>query len=148
MTARARRGIAAAALLLLAAGCRRPSDPVQATLDEAFHAVEKRDPSAVAALLTEDFSAADGSRRSDVEVILRRYLAAYSKLSVEPRALTIERGEGAALARFEARLSGTPVQFGGLGALLPRESAYRFEVRLVPQGDRWRIAWASWTPLD
>ena len=148
VTAFARLRIAVGLLVMLAAACRRPSDPVRAALDEAVHAAEKRNASAVAALLTDDFAAADGSNRQDLESLLRRTFAAYSKLSVETRALTVERGEGAALARFEAHLSGTPVQFGGLSALLPRESAYRLEVRLVPEGDRWKIAWASWTPLD
>ena len=62
--------------------------------------------------------------------------------------MKIERSEGAALARFQAKLSGEPRKLGGLAGILPRSSTLRFEVRLVPDGGRWKIAWASWNQLS
>ncbi len=60
--------------------------------------------------------------------------------------VTIERAEGAARVRFRAELSGQPRQASGLAGLLPSSETYRFDVRLVPDGSRWKVAWASWEP--
>ena len=143
----------AAAILLavavaLAAGCGSDGDPVARTLDDLFRAAEKRDASAVAGLLTADFQGADGTNRAGAEALARRYFAAYRELSVRVSGLAVDRGADAALARFQVRLSGTPSGAGGLAGLIPRDSSYRFEARLVPEGKRWKIAWASWAPLD
>ena len=88
---------------------------------------------------------ADGSRRSDAEATIRRLFAGYEKLDVTLRDVQIERSEGAAIARFRVDLSGKPRAVGGLEGILPRTSSYRFELRLVPSGDRWLVAWASWS---
>ena len=143
----------ASVLLFLAAlaasgGCRRPGDPVSGTLDDLFRAAENRDASAVAGLLTADFQGPDGTNRDGAEALARRYFAAYRKLSLQVSVLVIERGTEAALARFRVRLTGTPSGVGGLAGLIPNESSYRFEARLVPDGNRWKIAWASWAPAD
>ena len=60
--------------------------------------------------------------------------------------LEIERAPEAARARFRAELSGQPAKLGGLDGFLPSSSRYDFDVRLVPDGGRWKVAWASWQP--
>ena len=75
---------------------------------------------------------------------MRRYFAAYEILDVKMKDLTIERAPEAARARFRAELSGQPRKIGGLDGLLPSASTYNFDVRLVPDGKRWKVAWASW----
>jgi len=139
-------GAIAVALALLAAACGEKGDPVRRAIDEIVAAAERRDAGAIVERLAPDFQAADGSGRADAETTLRRYLAAYERLSVRISDLTIERAAGAARARFRADLSGTPRQIGGLEGLIPRSSAYRFDLRLAPAADggRWLVAWASW----
>jgi len=108
-------------------------------------AARSRDASAFFDRVTADFQGAEGMSHAEAEATLRRYFAAYEILDVSLSDVTIERTEGAALARFTARLSGQPRKIGGLDALLPSASAYRFEVRFVPDGKRWKAAWAIWS---
>lgn len=128
--------------------CGEKGDPVRQTLDQVVAAAQERDAEAVAQHLAPDFQAADGSGRADAQATLRRYLAAYEQLSVRLSDVTIERGPSAARVTFRADVSGTPRKIGGLEGFLPRSSAYRFELRLVPEGERWKIAWASWEPAQ
>lgn len=131
------------------AACGPATDPVRQTIDGIIHGAEERQTAAILERLAADFQGADGSGRADAEATLRRYLAAYEKLDVRVSDLTIERAEGAARARFRADLSGSPRRIGGLGGLLPRASAYRFDLRLVPgEGGRWLVAWAAWEPAS
>ncbi|MDQ5872477.1 MAG: hypothetical protein M3547_09780 [Acidobacteriota bacterium] len=146
-------GRIAAALVLagvaLAAGCGPPSDPVRQTIDGIVGGAQDRDAKAIMERLAPDFQAADGSGRVDAEATLRRYLAAYESLDVRISDLTVERAAGAARARFRADLSGSPRRIGGLDGLVPRSSAYRFDLRLVPaEGGRWLVTWASWEPAS
>jgi hypothetical protein len=95
--------------------------------------------------LAPDFQAADGSGRADAEAMLRRYLAAYERLNVKISDLTMERGAGAARARFRADLSGKPRQISGLDGWLPRTASYRFDLRLsLDSGGRWLVTSAGW----
>jgi hypothetical protein len=132
--------------LVAAGACGEKGDPARRTIDEIVAAAEKRDAGAIVERLAPDFQAADGSGRADAETTLRRYLAAYERLSIRISDLTIERAAGAARARFRADLSGTPRQIGGLEGLIPRSSAYRFDLRLAPAADggRWLVSWATW----
>ncbi|MEO8349501.1 MAG: hypothetical protein ABI610_11355 [Acidobacteriota bacterium] len=137
------------AFLALAAGCGPATDPVQQTIDGIVEGAQDRDSNAIAERLAPDFQAADGSGRVDAEATLRRYLAAYESLDVRISDLTVERAAGAARARFRADLSGSPRKIGGLDGLLPRSSAYRFDLRLAPaDGGRWLVTWASWEPAS
>jgi hypothetical protein len=145
----ARLAAALFAVLALAAGCGPASDPVRQTIDGIVEGAQERDARAIVERLSPDFQAADGSGRSDAEVTLSRYLAAYEKLGVRISDLKVERAAGAARARFRADLSGSPRRIGGLDGLLPRSSAYRFDLRLVPtEGGRWLVTWASWEPAS
>jgi hypothetical protein len=143
---------ALAALLVSLASCRPSGDPVRASLDAVASAAHARDAGELMDNVAADFQAADGSRRADAESTLKTYFAAYEILDVTLSDVTIERSEsGPALARFTARLSGQPRKiggFGGLAGLVPSSSTWKFEARLVPDGRRWKIAWASWSPVS
>jgi hypothetical protein len=139
---------AALAAALLAAACGKREDPARETLDRIVKAADARDAAAVARELSDDYRDAFGSGRADVESTLRGYFAAYEILDVRLSDVVIERAEGAARARFRAALSGQPRAASGLAGLLPSSSAYRFDVRLVPDGSRWKVEWASWEPAE
>ncbi len=124
--------------------CGSEGDPVRASLDRMVRAAHNRDAESFAENLTADFAAADGMTRADAIATLKRYFTAYAILDVSLRDVTIGRAERAARARFEAQLSGQPLKIGGLDGLLPRSSRWKFELRLVPDGSRWKVAWASW----
>lgn len=129
-----------------APGCGEKGDPVKASLDRIVRAVHERDAGSFMDNVAADFTAAEGTTRPEALEMVRRYFAAYAILDVTLRDLTIERAENAARARFTAQLQGQPQKFGGLDAILPRTSSWKFELRLVPDGSRWKIAWASWEP--
>ena len=133
-----------AGLLLLAAGCGEKEDPVRSTLARVRKAAEARDVAGVVENLTPDFRDNTGGGAGEVSEALRRYFAAYEILNVRMRDITIERAAESARARFRADLSGQPRKVGGLDGLLPSASTYNFDVRLVPDGKRWKIAWAAW----
>jgi hypothetical protein len=133
-----------ALVLLLFAACRPAKDSVVAAVDSLVEGANKRDRSAIVKRLTPDFQAADGSNFADMDQRIRQVFAGYDSLSVTLSGLTVERGNEVALARFRLDLSGAPAHFGGLEGLLPRSSRYKFELRLVPAGGQWKVAWASW----
>jgi BMFP domain-containing protein YqiC len=142
--------LAAAAVLLTAlAGCGEKGDPVRQTLDRMADGARDRDVAQVAAHLAADYRDAAGNGRSDVEQTLRGYFAAYESLDVTLREVSIERAEGAARARFRADFSGRARrEAAGIAGLLPSSASYRFDVRLTPEGSGWKVAWASWEPVE
>ena len=131
-------------LLLLASGCREKADPLRATLERIRKAAEARDAAGVLENLASDFRDDSGGGAADVSEVLRRFFAAYEILNLQMRDVTIERAEQAARARFRVELSGQPRKIGGLDGLLPSVSTWNFDVRLVPDGKRWKVAWAAW----
>ncbi len=138
-----------ASLAALLAACGEKPDPVRSLLDDIVSAAEKRDAPAIVERLAPDFQAADGTGRADAEATLRGYLAAYERLGVRVSDLKIERAAGAARMRFRADLSGSPRKVGGLEGILPRSSAYRFDLRLAPDGKgRWLVTWAGWEQVQ
>ena len=137
------------AILALGLACRgEGGDPVRQALDRVVQAADKRDAAAVVANLSETYRDAEGQAPADVSAVLRRYFAAYEILDVKISSVEIERAPEAARARFRAQLSGQPVKLGGLDSFLPSASKYDFDVRLVPEGGRWKVAWASWQPAQ
>ena len=130
------------------AGCAKKGDPIRETIDAVVKAANARDTAGVMDRVAPMFEAADGTARLDLEVRLNQYFAAYEILNVSVSDMTIERGDGAALARFRARMSGQPKAVGGLRGLLPSEAQYDFEVRLVNDGDAWKIGWAGWKQVE
>lgn len=142
-----RRLIAAAALTLLASCGREARDPVSEILNRVTRAAESRDAGAVAGHLSEGFRDGDGGSRADAADLLRRYLAAYESISLTLSDVTLERGPQAARATFKVGMSGKPRAVSGLEGLLPRASAWRFELRLELEKGSWKITWASWRRL-
>jgi len=128
----------------MSAGCGKSADPVRQTLDEVVKAACERDAQTVIDHLTSDFQDENGESRPEAEATISRYLAAYESLNVALRDVSIDRAPNAAHVSFRADLAGHPRKIAGLEGLLPRTSSYRFELRLVPEADRWKIAWASW----
>jgi hypothetical protein len=143
---KAARGAAAFVLAAALAGCGRSGDPVRDTLDRLAAAARARDAAGVAALLTDDYRDGSGGGRDDARRTLAGYFAGYEIVDVKISEVAVERSAGAARARFRADVSGQPKKASGLAGLLPSASAYRFDLRLVPDGSRWKIAWASWEP--
>jgi hypothetical protein len=133
-------------LVLALFACRERGDPVRESIEAIAKDARNRDAAAVAARLSADHRDAAGNGRSDVEQTLRGYFAAYEIVDVTLRDVAIERAEGAARARFRVDLSGQPRKGAAIGGLLPSAASYRFDVRLTPDGPRWRIAWAAWEP--
>jgi hypothetical protein len=150
MTRRRRMVLSGLALAAAAATlcCGEKGDPVKASLDRIVKAVHARNAGTFMDNIAADFSAAEGMSRAEARETLKRYFAAYAVLDVTLRDLTIDRAENAARARFTAQLQGQPHKIGGLDAILPRSSAWKFELRLVPDGSRWKVAWASWEPAE
>ena len=142
-----RRRIATAAVLTLylsfLTGCHNPGDPATETVNDLARAARDRDARGFLELVADDFQAADGSRKVDVEPMLRQFFAAWESLDVTVRDLKVERSEGAALARFRVDLSGRARKAAGLEGLLPSSSSWQFETRIAPSGSRWRVTWAS-----
>jgi hypothetical protein len=136
----------AAFLLVVFAAFCGGGDPARETLDRVAKAADARDAGAVAAELAADYRDASGSGRAEIEQTLRGYFGAYEIVQVRLSDVVIERAEGAARARFRVDISSQPRQRSGLAGLLPSSVSYRFDVRLVPDRSRWKIAWASWEP--
>lgn len=150
MTPRRRMFLSGLALAAAAAAlcCGEKGDLVKASLDRIVKAVHHRNAQAFMDNVAVDFSAAEGMTRAEALQTVQRYFAAYAILNVTLRDVTIERAENAARARFTAQLEGQPQKIGGLDGILPRSSAWKFDLRLTPDGSRWKIAWASWEPAE
>ena len=133
-------------VLLLGCACAKSGDPVRECLDALVSSAHDRDAAAFLDRVSADFQAADGSGRADAEATLKRYFAGYEILDVSIRDVTVEKGADAARVRFRADLSGQPRKLGGLDAFLPRTSSYDFDLRVAPEGGKWKVAWASWQP--
>ena len=116
---------------------RHEADPAHEAVEAIAAAAGKRDRRRDRAPRA-DFRGSDGSGRAEAEQTLRRYLAAYESLDVSLKDLSIERAPASARVRFRADLSGSPRNVGGLEGWLPRTSSYRFDLRLVPEGDSWK----------
>ena len=144
LTGRFRSVVRLCTVLAVSIACGEKGDPVRQTLDEIVKTAHARDAQAVLENLTADFRDESGQGRSETEATIRRYFAAYESLNVTLRDVAIERAPNAAHASFRAEISGRPRRIGGLEGLLPRTSTYRFDLRLVPEQGKWKIAWASW----
>ena len=134
-------------ILVCLVGCSKKSDPIRETLDAVLKAANARDTPALMAQVAPEFEAADGTSRLDLEVRLNQYFAAYEILHVTFSDVNIEKGNGAAFVRLRAQMSGQPRSVGGLSGLLPSEAKYDFEMRLVNDGEAWKLGWAAWKPV-
>lgn len=134
------------ALLALApfAACRKDGDPIRGTIDALAKAADDRDAGAAEKLLGAAYSDAEHADRTATVQTIRRYFAAYERISASFSDLAIDRKPDAARATFIASFNGTPRKFGSLDAMLPRTAKVRFEMNLVPEAGRWKVVWASW----
>jgi hypothetical protein len=126
--------------------CGQKGDPVRESLDAIVKAANARDTKALFEYVAGNFQAADGSGAADARATVGRYFAAYEILTVSIRDVQIERGQGAARVRLRAEVSGQPRRIGGLEGLFPSSAAYDFDLRLAPEGGRWKVVWAQWNP--
>jgi hypothetical protein len=137
-----------AALMVLggAVSCGPTGDPVHASLDAMVKAANARDAGALFDHVAANFEAADGSGLADAKATVGRYFAAYEILDVSIRDVRIERSESAARVRLKAQMSGQPRRIGGLEGIIPSSAAYDFDLRLVSDDGKWKVAWAQWNP--
>jgi hypothetical protein len=137
--------LAALLLATLPASCGKEADPVRATLDALAEAADDRDADAASALLATAYTDAEHADRAAALLTIRRYFAAYESISASFSDLEIERKPDAARATFTATFDGAPRKLGSLDAMLPRSAKVRFEMNLVPEEGRWKVAWAAWS---
>lgn len=136
------------ALLLFSSCARAQRDPAREVLSGVIAAAEARDAHAVMAFLSPGFRDAEGGGRAEAEEVLRRYLAAYEKLSLTLSDVVIEKGPDAAQATFKVKMSGKPRAVAGLEGLLPRTSRWSFELKLEAEKGGWKITYAAWRQLE
>jgi hypothetical protein len=135
------------ATLLLAslAACGKDADPVRATIDAFAEAASDRDADAAGELLATAYADAEHADRAAALLTIRRYFAAYERVSASFSDLTIDRKPDLARATFTATFEGAPRKLGSLDGMLPRSAKVKFEMNLVPEEGRWKVAWAGWT---
>ena len=134
------------ALLLLApSACRKEADPVRAAIAGLEAAAEDRDADAVGALLAAAYADAQHSDHAAALLTIRRYFAAYESISASFSDLVVDRKPDLARATFTASFDGSPRKLGALAEMLPRTAKVRFEMNLAPEGDGWKVVWATWS---
>lgn len=124
--------------------CRKEADPVRATIDALAEAVGDRDADAVGDLLAAAYADAEHGDRAAALLTIRRYFAAYERISPSFSDVQIDRKPDLARATFTASFDGAPRKIGSLDAMLPRTAKVKFEMNLVPQDGRWKVVWAGW----
>ena len=135
-------------MLFLATACREEKDPLRRTLDGIVKAAQERSAESVIQNLTADFRDGEGEDVAGVAATLRRCFAAYESIDVKIRDLEISRAPESARVGFVAEMSGRPRKIAGLDRFFPSAAAYRFDLRLVPEADRWKVAFAAWEKID
>jgi hypothetical protein len=134
-----------ALLFLPLAACKKESDPVRATIDALAEAASDRDADAAGDLLATAYADAEHADRAAALLTIRRYFAAYERISTSFSDLTIDRKPDLVRVTFTATFDGTPRKLGSLDAMLPRSAKVKFEMNLVPEDGKWKVAWAGWT---
>ena len=132
-------------LLLALFACRKEADPVRATSAGLESAAEDRDADAAGALLAAAYTDAEHPDRAAALSTIRRYFAAYESISASFSDLVVDRKPDLARATFTATFDGSPRKLGALAEMLPRSAKVRFEMNLVPEGEGWKVVWASWS---
>jgi hypothetical protein len=141
------RLVALVLLLVLVAcfvGCGGGGDPVREAIDDVVKAAGHRDADDVAKRLAPGFHAADGSDREAALRVVKQYLGAYRSLDVELSKWESVRQGSSARAKFRIRMTGVPIEFGGLGDLVPRSATYDFDVGLAERDGTWQLVDAGW----
>ncbi len=134
----------AALVLVPLVSCRKEADPVRATIDALAEAADDRDADAAGDLLAAAYADAEHADRAAALLTIRRYFAAYERISASFSDVQIDRRPDLARATFTATFDGAPRKLGALDAMLPRSAKVEFEMNLVPEERRWKVAWAGW----
>lgn len=137
--------VLAALLLVPVASCRKDTDPVRTVLADLASAADDRDADAAGKLLSAAYSDVEHSDRAAAIQTIRRYFAAYERISTSFSDVRIDRKPDLARATFTATFNGAPRKLGSLEGMLPRSAKVKFEMNLVPEEGRWKVAWAAWT---
>lgn len=132
-------------LLLGISACRKEADPVRATIEALEASAEDRDADAAGALLAAAYSDREHPDRAAALLTIRRYFTAYESIAASFSDLVVDRKPELARATFTATFNGSPRRLGALAEMLPRSAKVRFEMNLAPEGDGWKVVWASWT---
>ena len=132
-------------LLLALVSCRKEADPVRATIESLESAAEDRDAEAAGELLATAYTDVEHPDRAAALGTLRRYFAAYESISASFSDLVVDRKPDLARATFTASFNGSPRKLGALSEMLPRSAKVRFEMNLAPEGDGWKVVWATWS---
>jgi len=134
-----------ALVLALIPACRKETDPVRATIGALAKAADDRDADAAGDLLAAAYSDGEHADRAAALLTIRRYFAAYERVSASFSDLAIDRKPDLARATFVATFDGTPRKLGALQAMLPRTAKVKFEMNLAPEEGRWKVTWAGWS---
>jgi hypothetical protein len=140
--------LVAVLLALPVVACRKPSDPVRAAVDALAKAAGDRDADAAGELLAAAYADGEHPDRAAALQTIRRYFMAYERISVSFGDVTIDRKPDLARATFVATFDGAPRKIGSLDAILPRSAKVKFEMNLVPEEGRWKVAWSGWQLLS
>jgi hypothetical protein len=144
--------IAGSALL---AGCAGEPDPplerVRALLAEAEAAAEAKDPGALVALLSEDFTAsgslgmsAYGQGRSSASAIVSATLARHEAVHLLTRVHDLQlTGPESASATVYVAMASRPIPEPGAVASTSA-TLYRFDLVFAFEGSEWRVRGAEW----
>jgi len=79
---------------------------------------------------------------------LRRYFSLYTSVVVGTAGLEVDHSGPAPVARFRASFAAKPKQVRGLAGLLPETARFRFELTLVEEAGKLRVARAAWHRLE
>jgi hypothetical protein len=135
------------AAVVVASACRGAGDPAAEMVHALARAANHRDAPTIVEALSPDFEGSLGMGRSEVDGELRRLFAAYASVDVSVSDLETQPYPDFTLARFRVDFRGAVRRIGGLEGILPPSARYRFELRLVPAGHRFRVASARWEEI-
>ena len=90
-------------LATLSASCRKEADPVRATIDALAKAADDRDADAAGDLLAASYADAEHADRAAALATIRRYFAAYERISASFSDLEVDRKPDLARVTFRPR---------------------------------------------
>jgi hypothetical protein len=132
-------------------GCRcsrsSPEEQVRKTIDEVVRAAHERDLKRMVAAVSEQYSDAQGNKKSDIAGMVRVQFLLHPNLYLVAKLSSLECPEAtqARVAMFAAMAS---VPGGGGVPDLRKLSAdvYRFDLTMIDEDGDWRVVRAAWAP--